>query len=400
MIGEGGQCENKRQPGGLDSTAQNVYNCHKRWGKRGRSVIITRAQLTGFRSYEACELTPCEGVNVLLGDNGQGKTNVLEALYVCCTGRSHRTRQDRDLIRWGADFAAVRVEAQRRDGSHEVELVLPALGRRKIKVSGQEVSRSGELLGHVTGVLFSPEDLRTVKDGPAERRRFVDMALSQIRPAYYYALQRYARALKQRGEALRIVAAQPAYLATLDAWDEQLAAAGAELTRHRRAYIEKLSRMAAETHRDIADDREALEIRYLPSVSGGEDAQANLEALFAARETDVRRMTTSVGAHRDDVQILVEGRDVRAFGSQGQQRTAALSMRLSELEVMREQLGEWPMLMLDDVMSELDPGRRRQLVSRLKGIQTFITCTDAEDLAGAEVGKAWRVEGGELRVES
>ena len=363
-------------------------------------MIITRAQLTGFRSYEACELTPCEGVNVLLGDNGQGKTNVLEALYVCCTGRSHRTRQDRDLIRWGADFAAVRVQALRRDGSHEVELVLPALGRRKIKVSGQEVSRSGELLGHVTGVLFSPEDLRTVKDGPAERRRFVDMALSQIRPAYYYALQRYARALKQRGEALRVVSAQPAYLATLDAWDEQLAVAGAELTRHRREYIEKLSRMAADTHRDIADDRERLEIRYLPSVAAGEDVQANLEALFGAREMDIRRMTTSVGAHRDDVQILVEGRDVRAFGSQGQQRTAALSMRLSELEVMREQLGEWPMLMLDDVMSELDPGRRRQLVSRLKGIQTFITCTDAEDLAGAEVGRAWRVESGELRVES
>ena len=359
---------------------------------------ITRIQLTDFRNYAALDLEPCAGVTVLVGDNAQGKTNALEAVYLTCTGRSHRTRQDRELVRWGAPFAAVRVDAQRRDGSHQVEILLPAMGRRRLKIAGQEASRSGELLGHVTGVLFSPEDLRTVKDGPAERRRFVDMALSQIRPAYYYALQRYARALKQRGEALRIVAAQPAYLATLDAWDEQLAAAGAELTRHRRAYIEKLSRMAAETHRDIADDREALEIRYLPSVSGGEDAQANLEALFAARETDVRRMTTSVGAHRDDVQILVEGRDVRAFGSQGQQRTAALAMRLSELDVMREQLDEWPMLMLDDVMSELDPGRRRQLVGRLTGIQTFITCTDAEDLAGAEVGQAWRVENGALRA--
>ena len=361
---------------------------------------ITRAQLTNFRSYEACELTPCGGVNVLLGDNGQGKTNVLEALYLCCTGRSHRTRQDRELIRWGADFAAVRAEAERRDGSHEVELVLPALGRRRIRVAGQEVSRSGELMGHVTGVLFSPEDLRTVKDGPAERRRFVDMALSQIRPAYYYALQRYNRALKQRGEALKAIAAQPALMATLDRWDEQLASAGAELMRHRRAYIEKLSAVAGETHRGIADDRERLELKYLPSVTMGDDAQANLEALFGARETDLRRLTTSVGAHRDDVLILVDGRDVRAYGSQGQQRTAALSMRLSELDVMKEALGEWPMLMLDDVMSELDPGRRRQLVSHLAGIQTFITCTDAEDLAGAEVGRAWRVEDGSVRVES
>ena len=358
---------------------------------------ITEAQLNNFRSYEACALEPCAGVNVLLGDNGQGKTNVLEALYLCCTGRSHRTRQDRELIRWGADFAQVGVRAERRDGSHEVELTLPALGRRKIKIAGQEISRSGELMGHVTGVLFSPEDLRTVKDGPAERRRFVDMALSQVKPAYYYALQRYARALKQRNETLRAIAAQPAFMATLDAWDEQLAAAGAELTRYRRDYIARLSEAAAATHRDIADGREHLEIRYVPSVSAGDDVQANLDALFAARETDLRRMTTSVGAHRDDVLLLVEGRDVRAFGSQGQQRTAALAMRLAEMDVMREQLEEWPMLMLDDVMSELDPGRRRQLVSRLAGIQTFITCTDEDDLAGAEIGKAWRVENGALR---
>jgi DNA replication and repair protein RecF len=254
-------------------------------------------------------------------------------------------------------------------------------------------------MGHVTGVLFSPEDLRTVKDGPAERRRFVDMALSQVRPAYYYALQRYARALKQRNEALKAIAARPELMPTLDAWDGQLASAGVELMAHRRDYIHRLSDVAAAIHRDIADDRERLEIRYLPSVSAGDDAAAFLDALFAARENDARRMTTTVGAHRDDVQILVEGRDVRAYGSQGQQRTAALSMRLSELDVMREQLGEWPMLMLDDVMSELDPGRRRQLVGRLKGVQTFITCTDAADLAGAAVGKAWRVENGTLKED-
>ena len=358
---------------------------------------ITALELTHFRSYEAAELAPCPGVNVLLGDNGQGKTNLLEALYLCCTGRSHRTRQDRDMVRWEADFASVRVEALRRDGTHQVEIRLPSAGRRKILVAEREIARSGELMGHVTGVLFSPEDLRTVKDGPAERRRFVDMALSQIRPAYYYALQRYARALKQRNEALKAVALQPGVMATLDAWDGQLATAGAELVRQRRAYIEKLSQTAQRTHREISDGRERLEIRYLPSVPAGEEARANEEALFAARETDVRRMTTSVGAHRDDVQILVEGRDVRAFGSQGQQRTAALAMRLSELEVMHEQLGEWPMLMLDDVMSELDPGRRRQLVRHLAGVQTFITCTDAEDLAGAEVGRAWRVANGELK---
>lgn len=360
---------------------------------------ITHVQLNHYRSYEVCDLEPCKGVNVLAGDNGQGKTNVLEALYLCCTGRSHRTRQDRDLIRWGADFASVRVEAQRRDGSHQVEMIFPALGRRRIKVAGQEVSKSGELMGHVTGVLFSPEDLRCVKDGPAERRRFVDMALSQLRPAYYYALQRYARALKQRNEVLKKISVQPGLLQTLDSWDEQLASAGTELMRQRRSYIARLSAAAGTLHGEISDGREALEIRYAPSVSLGDDVQANLDALLAARENDLRRMTTSVGAHRDDVLLLIGGRDVRAYGSQGQQRTAALAMRLSELNVMRDELGEWPMLLLDDVMSELDPTRRRQLIGHLKGIQTFITCTDPADLAGAEVGRTFHVCNGQALAE-
>ena len=357
---------------------------------------ITGAKLNHFRNYAACEFAPCPGVNVLLGDNGQGKTNLLEALYLCCTGRSHRTRQDRELICWDADFASVQVRAEKNDGSHEVEVILPAMGKRKIKIAGREAARSGELMGHITGVLFSPEDLRTVKDGPAERRRMVDMTLSQLRPAYYYALQRYNRALKQRNEALRAMAANASLIATLDLWDEQLAAAGAELMRHRRAYIEKLSGAAEETYREIAGGSEQLRVRYAPSVTAGDDVQSNLDALFGARETDLRRLTTSVGAHRDEVLLTVEGREVRAYGSQGQQRTAALSLRLSELSVMRDELGEWPVLMLDDVMSELDPSRRRQLIARLEGIQTIVTCTDRDDLAGATIGAAWRVYGAEL----
>ena len=247
-------------------------------------------------------------------------------------------------------------------------------------------------------MLFSPEDLRTVKDGPAERRRFVDIALSQLRPAYYYAMQRYNRALKQRNELLRSAAANPSLLATLDSWDEQLAVAGAELMRHRREYIARLSEMAGETHRDLADDREHLKIQYRPSVDGWE-VQSCMEALFAARENDARRMTTSVGPHRDDVVLLVDDRDVRAYGSQGQQRTAALSMRLAELSVMRDELEEWPVLMLDDVMSELDPGRRRRLLEHLKGIQTLVTCTDPDDLAGAEAGAIYRVQNAAITRE-
>ena len=226
----------------------------------------------------------------------------------------------------------------------------------------------------------------------------VDMTLSQLRPAYYYALQRYNRALKQRNEALRAAAMNPSLTSTLDLWDEQLAGAGAELMRHRRAYIEKLSAAAEETYREIAGGNEHLRVRYQPSVSAGDDTQSNMDALFAVRETDVRRLTTSVGAHRDEVLLTVEGREVRAYGSQGQQRTAALSLRLSELSVMRDELGEWPILMLDDVMSELDPSRRRQLINRLDGIQTFVTCTDMSDLAGIQPGASWNVHGAELKT--
>lgn len=357
---------------------------------------ILRAKLNHFRNYAGCEFAPCEGVNVLLGNNGQGKTNLLEALYLCCAGRSHRTRQDRELIGWEADFASVQVQAMRNDGSHEVEVILPAAGKRKIKIAGREASRSGELMGHITGVLFSPEDLRVVKDGPAERRRMIDMTLSQLRPAYYYALQRYNRALKQRNELLRVAAVNPGLSATLDMWDEQLAAAGSELMRHRRAYIERLSLAAEETYRDIAGGQELLQLRYQPSVTAGDDVQSNLDALLAARENDLRRMTTSVGVHRDEVMLSIAGRELRSYGSQGQQRTAALSLRLSELAVMRDELGEWPVLMLDDVMSELDPSRRRQLIGRLEGIQTIVTCTDADDLAGAQIGAAWRVQRAEI----
>ena len=358
---------------------------------------VTDVKLKNYRSYAECDFAPCAGVNVLLGDNGQGKTNLLEAVYLCCTGRSHRTRQDRELIGWGADFASVQLRAERRDGGHDVEIIMPAQGKRKIKIAGREAARSGELMGHVAGVLFSPEDLRTVKDGPAERRRMVDITLAQIRPAYYYALQRYNRALKQRNEALKAALASPSMRGTLDMWDQQLAEAGAELTGRRAEYVEKLAVAAQDIYQDIAGGREQFGVRYQPCVRGGEKVQAQLDALFAARETDLRRLSTTVGAHRDEVLLTVNAREVRAFGSQGQQRTAALAIRLAELTVMRDELGEWPVLMLDDVMSELDPSRRRQLLARLTGIQTIVTCTDMDDLAGAETGAVWRVADGGIR---
>ncbi|MBQ3078424.1 MAG: DNA replication/repair protein RecF [Clostridia bacterium] len=358
-------------------------------------MLIRSIRLAGFRNYTEAEIHPSDGVTVFTGNNAQGKTNILEAVYLCCTGRSHRTTHDKELIKNDHDFARVTVEADRADGMHDVEILLSRISRRRIKVAGNTVSKSGEMLGHITGVLFSPEDLRMVKDGPAERRRFVDMELSQLRPAYYYALQRYNRALKQRGALLRELINAPAASDTLDMWDAELAQSGQAIMTMRRDFIAKLSEQAGKTHEFVANGAEKMEVEYVPSVraeESGEELRTRLEKeLHRARQTDIRRQITSVGPHRDDVKILLNGLDARSFGSQGQVRTCALSMKLSELEIMKKESGEAPVLMLDDVMSELDPGRRRLLIRMLSGVQTLVTCTDIEDLAGADAGKIIRV---------
>lgn len=353
-------------------------------------MLVKRLSVENFRPYDRAELTPAPGVTLLYGGNAQGKTALIEALYLCCTGRSHRTSRDAELVRTGRPFARVLVEAQRRDGRHDVEILLRPGEKKRITIGGTAATRSGDLMGHVTGVMFSPEDLRMVKDGPAERRRFIDMELSQMRPAYYAALQRYSRALLQRGTLLRT-----GDLACLDAWDEQLAKSGAEIMRARVRFVEKLSSIARGVHEAISGG-EALAIEYRPGAKAEPDADALLKLLQEARSQDVRRMTTSVGPHRDDLGFLIAGTDARAYGSQGQQRTLALALKLSELEVMKAETGESPVLMLDDVMSELDPDRRRLLLERLNGVQTLIASTDPTDLAGAKVDLSVRVQAGRL----
>ena len=355
---------------------------------------IKTIQLHNYRCYEQADLSPCPGVTALVGGNAQGKTNLLEAVVLCATGRSHRTSRDQELIRWGEDAARVYVAADRTDGSHEVELTLRPGLRKGIVVCGKRAARSGELMGHISAVLFSPEDLRMVKDGPAERRRFIDMELSQMRPAYYYELQRYNRAVTQRNALLRDISEGRATSASLSAWDSQLAKSGGAIIRTRGAFLARLARVAEENHRELTGGAETLELLY--QAGAPEDEEAYIRAIHDHMDVDLRRAATGVGPHRDDLVFLVNGRDARSFGSQGQQRTVALSMKLSEMRVMRDELGEWPALLLDDVMSELDPSRRRALISRLKGVQTMVSCTDISDLAGADIGEIYTVEKGIL----
>lgn len=360
---------------------------------------VKSLELHNFRNYKDARIEPSGGVTVFTGPNAQGKTNILEAIQLCCIGRSHRTPRDEELIRWGEPFARVVTTTEQRDGTHEVAITLSRGQKRRkaVKIGSRQAERIGELFGHVCGVLFAPEDLQIVKSGPSERRRFLDMQLSQLRPAYFYALQRAVRTLNQRNALLREIAKDASLAKTLDLWDEQLAECGAQIVKSRREMIDRLGEYAATVHASLTGGRETLRLWYISQAADAGDPQERLMArLRAARAEDLRRMSTSVGIHRDDIGISIDGKEARTFASQGQQRSAVLALKLAQLELAWQERGEAPVLMLDDVMSELDPERRRELLERIDRVQTFVTCTDVSDLAGAKQEAIYHVEKGKL----
>lgn len=350
---------------------------------------IERLKLNDFRNYESLRLAPGRGLNVIVGENAQGKTNAVEAIFLCAFGRSHRTPRDAELIRSGMSGFYVGLDVATAAGSRSIEIKLREGERKQLFVDRLQCERSGDLMGVLNVVMFSPEDLSLIKGGPAERRHFLDMELSQLRPAYYMALQRYNKALRERNALLRPEAVKErtgeALRRELYVWDEQLISLGADIMKRRAAFIEKLAGIAAPLHREISGGRETLTLEYDPNVKANgrslEDAFA--DALYGSVAEDIRRGYTTFGPHRDDIAISLSGANVRTYGSQGQQRTAALSMKLSELELLREDRGEPPVLLLDDVLSELDDLRQRALLEAMRDCQSFLTCTGLDGLVRA-----------------
>jgi len=354
-------------------------------------MVIRQLRLQDYRNYPCVTFSPSEGITVFHGANGAGKTNLLEAIHLCCLGRSHRTSQDRELIRQGSDSGSVQVQVMRRDGRREVMVKLWAAQKRvkQIFLNGKPAARIGELMGHVNCVMFSPEDLELIKEGPALRRRFMDMQLSQLRSSYFYALQKYVSTLNQRNALLRTLAAPGANknpAGQLEVWDEQLAREGAIITEHRRWFAGILKIEAGQNYEHISGSREEVfEAQYIGVLSKEtKPYEGMLEGLYKSRREDMRRCVTHFGPHRDDLHLTIKGNDMKNFASQGQMRTAALALRLSQLTMMKLEIGESPILLLDDVMSELDPKRRALLLERIEGVQTFVTCTDRSDLSGAK----------------
>ncbi|MBR4068469.1 MAG: DNA replication/repair protein RecF [Clostridia bacterium] len=358
---------------------------------------FTSLRLQQFRNYPFLELQPGEGVTVLYGPNGSGKTNLLEAMHLLSLGRSHRTAQDQEMIAAGQHVAIVHGQTERLDGGHEVEVRLYPFEkpRKRVLLWGKPAPRIADMMGHATVVMFSPEDIRIVRDGPAARRRFVDMQLSQIRPSYVKALKTYLSALENRNALLKQskFGAPSDFENELAAWDEQLAAAAAPIVNARRWFLTELSDYASRQYADISENpAEPFAIRYTgPLAQTDTPYRDMLAGLAATRKDDLQRLFTHFGPHRDDVAMTLYGKELRAFGSQGQLRTAVLSLKLGEISLIENEMGELPTLLLDDVFSELDIRRRSALLRATEHLQTFLSCTDKQDAAGAHAEQFLRV---------
>lgn len=369
-------------------------------------MIIENLKLHDFRNYEELNLTPHPGINILFGQNGSGKTNLLEAVHYCALGRSHRTSLDREVVRKGAAMSACGVQVRKNGVKVDVAVKLtPGESRKKqVFLDRKRAERLSDMMGKLQCVIFSPEDLMLVKEGPSIRRRFMDMMLSQLSTAYFVALQQYNKALDQRNAILKeIKRGAHCDAAMLDAFEDAMARPCQTIVSLRKQVVEQVAACAAEKYRAISGrEQETFALRYACCLPDVQDAIAQVKNILRKnRQEDVFRATTTFGVHREDIALTLSGREMKLFASQGQIRTAALSMKLAQLEVFRQQTGEAPVLLLDDVMSELDMTRRTRLLEEISGVQTFITCTDESDLDGCRERRSYQVstdENGKAKI--
>jgi DNA replication and repair protein RecF len=348
---------------------------------------IEHLELSDYRNYEKLELTFSPGINVFIGENAQGKTNIMESLYVLSMAKSHRTANDRELIRWEAEYGKIKGDVHRKYGKLPLEIILSKKGK-KAKVNHLEQRRLSDYIGQLNVVMFAPEDLHLVKGSPQVRRRFIDMEIGQISPVYLHDLLTYQKLLKQRNHILKQHYGKQAINDVMfDVYTEQFIEAAVKIIRKRYQFMELLQKWAEPIHSGISRGLEQLQIRYQP-ISGlkpewtPEEMASFLEQkLNEVRKREIERGVTLIGPHRDDLQFFVNGYDIQTYGSQGQQRTTALSLKLAEIELIKQEVGEAPVLLLDDVLSELDDYRQSHLLNTIHGsVQTFVTTTSVEGI--------------------
>ncbi|AXF56504.1 DNA replication/repair protein RecF [Salicibibacter kimchii] len=347
-------------------------------------MYVRDLSISGYRNLEATTLAFENTVNLFIGENAQGKTNLMEALYVLGFAKSHRTNRDRELVTWGKDYARIHGEINKRIHSLSLDIQLSTRGKRA-KLNGLEQQRVSEFIGALNIVMFAPEDLNLVKGGPKQRRRFIDMEIGQISNVYLYHLSQYHRILKQRNQLLKEYAQNRTNEATVmhEVLTEQLVKTAAQVVQRRLSFINQLQKWAGPTHRSISRQLEELQIAYVPSADVSLELDlSTIENIYAnafqeKKEQEMRRGLTLIGPHREDLAIYVNDRDIQTYGSQGQQRTAALSLKLAEIELIEKETADPPVLLLDDVLSELDDFRQSHLLNSIQGkVQTFITTTN------------------------
>jgi len=343
-------------------------------------LYLKNLKLINFRNYNQLELEFHPKVNVFVGDNAQGKTNILEAIYLTSMAKSFRTSKDRELIKFDKEQAYVSVNAKKRYTDVEVALKLTVNQKKQMKVNKVSIAKNSEILNNIYVVIFSPEDLKLIKEGPSERRKFMDNEISQMKPAYYHNLSQYQKVLLQRNHLLKKIYRDEKYKVTLEIWNEKLIELGAKIMKERAKFITRISPLSRLIHRKITENKENLEVKYSSNVPFHEDIELlknNFrKKLEESLSLEIKRGTTTVGPHKDDIGVFVNKIDIRSFGSQGQQRTSALSLKLAEIELVKGETSEYPILLLDDVMSELDINRQKFLIKSLRDVQLFITTTE------------------------
>lgn len=339
-------------------------------------MVIESIELKNFRNYKTLNMEFDQGTNILYGDNAQGKTNILEAVYVSGTGKSHKGSKDREMIRFGMDECHIKTILHKKDVPCRIDLHLKKNKPKGIAVNKIPIKKASELFGVVNLVAFSPEDLSIIKRGPQERRRFIDLELCQLDRLYVYNLVNYNRILNQRNQLLKDLPFRPDLADTLDIWDMQLIGYGKKLIGRRKSFLAALDEKITELHGSLTGEREELHLRYEPDCEEEELA----DAVKRSRERDIKLKMTNIGPHRDDISFYIHENDLRKYGSQGQQRTAALSLKLAQIELVKQITGDLPVLLLDDVLSELDGKRQNHLLNHIRGIQTILTCTGLDEL--------------------
>ena len=349
-------------------------------------MYIESIELSDYRNYTQLNIKFDKSTNILYGDNAQGKTNLLESLYLCGTNKSHRGSRDGDIIRFGMNESHIKMFVCKNGVSQRIDMHLKKGRSKGIAVNGIPLKKASELFGIVNIIFFSPEDLCIIKNGPSERRKFIDMELSQIDKIYMNNLINYNKILNQRNKLLKDISyfRDSALESTLDVWDEQLAVYAKEIIHRREEFIQELNGIIKDIHWRLSGEKENISLRYEPNT----DKDDISHRMYENRERDIRQRTTSSGPHRDDIGFFIDDVDVRRFGSQGQQRTSALSLKLSEIELVKRMIDDVPVLLLDDVLSELDSNRQNQLINSLDGIQTIVSCTGLDEFIENNVNAA------------